>query len=188
MGSVTPSRAQVIEAAAKKYNLEPSLLAGVLFAEQRDQSRLEDAKDYRSAPVHNGSIGLGQIVISTARKDVLSDTVSSTTEWAASDGTIGRMLSDDVINIFGAARYILRVADAGTSFPQGRAPTSLPNFNSAAYARNSANWPRDNVIALGSEYTSIPWDGRWVMVWGRFVADAQDDVKASGVFSTNGRP
>jgi hypothetical protein len=40
-----PSRAEVIRIAASRHSLHPALLAAFMLAEQRDQSRNEDAKD-----------------------------------------------------------------------------------------------------------------------------------------------
>lgn len=51
-----------------------------------------------------------------------------------------------------------------------------------AFANNSATWPDDNIKALGSEYTSVPWDGKMFPRWGEFVYQAYKDVKASKVF------
>ena len=210
-GPTPPTRAQVIEVAARTYNLDPATLAGFLLAEQRDQSQLEDAKDYAAVANanHNGSVGLGQIVISTARKDdLLADTVSPDTMRKAGNPAVARMLSDDVVSIFGAANYIRRVADAGAAIPtsvldqrtrdmaiaQGFDPATLPangtgmvdslftGFDPTQYAGNSALWSRGNLSALGSEYTSRAWDGGWSTGWGNFVAQARDDVVSSGVF------
>jgi hypothetical protein len=229
-GATPPTRAQVIEVAARQYNLDPATLSGFLLAEQRDQSALEDAKDYAAVVngFHNGSVGLGQIVISTARNNQLfADTVSPQTMRVAGDPAVARMLSDDVVSIFGAARYIRQTADAGAKVSMatldqrtrdsmirqerdrladlplsateqqtalniytatlpangtGLVRGSFPGFDPAQYAGNSARWSRDNVTALGSEYTSRPWDGGWYKGWGDFVSQARADVVASGVF------
>ncbi len=228
-GPAPPTRAQVIEVAARRYNLDPATVAGFLLAEQRDQSQLEDAKDYAAVvnANHNGSVGLGQIVISTARnKDLFADTVSPETMRQAGNPAVARMLSDDVVSIFGAARYIRQVADAGAGIPTsvldqrtrdtaienkrqelselpytaaqkqvlldtyaaslpangaGLVSATFPGFDPAQYTNNSASWPRGNLGALGSEYTSRAWDGGW-SAWGSFVAQARDDVVRSGVF------
>jgi hypothetical protein len=69
-----PSRVQVMRAAAAATNLHPQLIAGFLLAEQRDQSEREDAKDFLAATSlarANTSIGLGQVVISTAQRQHL---------------------------------------------------------------------------------------------------------------------
>ncbi|MBE0958865.1 hypothetical protein IH773_25995, partial [Escherichia coli] len=66
-----PSRAKVMSAAARKYDLTPQLIGAIILAEQRDQTRDEDAKDYQAAvsiKSANTSIGLGQVVVSTAIK------------------------------------------------------------------------------------------------------------------------
>lgn len=198
-GDRPPTRAQVIEVAARQYNLDPATLGAFLLAEQRDQSALEDAKDYTAVvnANHNGSVGLGQIVISTARNgNLFIDTVSPATLRQAGNPTIARLLSDDAVSIFAAARYLRQTADAGsretvasldtkTHAQNPGAPgaaTLLPGFNPAAYAGNSATWPAANIVALGSEYTSRPWDGAWFLNWGNFVAEARADIVASRVF------
>lgn len=198
-GAQPPTRAQVIEVAARQYNLDPATLGAFLLAEQRDQSALEDAKDYAAVvnANHNGSVGLGQIVISTARNsDLFADTVSPATLRQAGNPAVARLLSDDAVSIFAAARYLRQTADAGsretiatldakTQAQSPGAPSAavlMPGFNPAAYAGNSASWPAANVVALGSEYTSRPWDGAWFQNWGNFVAEARRDVVASGVF------
>ena len=228
-GASPPTRAQVIEAAAARYNLDPATVASFLLAEQRDQSQREDAKDYAAVvnANHNGSVGLGQVVISTVRNNNLfADTISSNTMRQAGNPAVARMLSDDAISIFAAARYVRQVADTGSTtslatldqrmrdveiaryraqevdplaLPQaqkdaivqthaatlpasGQVRGLLPGFDPARYAGNSASWPRDNLVALGSEYTSRAWDGRWSVGWGNFVAEARQDVQASGVF------
>ena len=228
-GASPPTRAQVIEAAAARYNLDPATLGSFLLAEQRDQSQREDAKDYAAVvnANHNGSVGLGQVVISTARNNNLfADSISPNTMRQAGNPAVARMLSDDAISIFAAARYVRQVADTGSATPLatldqrmrdaeiaryrtqevdplalsqaqkdvmvqtyaatlptgGQVRGLLPGFDPARYAGNSAAWPRDNVVALGSEYTSRAWDGRWSLGWGNFVAEARQDVQASGVF------
>ena len=185
-GSI-PSRAQVIEAAARQNNLDPSLLAGFLLAEQRDQSANEDAKDYVGATWGtNTSVGLGQVVISTARRnDLFQDLLSPATRGALTDADTARLLASDEFNIFAAARYIRQVADEGARLPESAVPgtrSTYPELDLGAYAGHSSTWPRDNIRALGSEYTSRAWDDRLSQGWGNFVLSAYDDVQASGVF------
>ncbi len=213
-GDRPPSRAQVIEVAARQYNLEPELVAGFLLAEQRDQSRNEDAKDIAAAlnAFHNSSIGLGQVVISTARNhELFQDVVSPEYTRVLDTSTYGmtRMLSDDAANIFASARYIRQVADSGSATPLAtleartlaadqqwardngtEVPTAetynrvvdrYPGFDPAAYSGHSSTWPDANIAALGSEYTSRAWDGRW-SAWGSFVQAARSDVVSAGVF------
>ncbi|SQC66825.1 Uncharacterised protein [Pseudomonas aeruginosa] len=38
-----------MSAAARKYDLTPQLIGAIILAEQRDQTRDEDAKDYQAA-------------------------------------------------------------------------------------------------------------------------------------------
>ncbi|MCA8977431.1 MAG: DUF4157 domain-containing protein [Planctomycetes bacterium] len=187
-GGKLPSRAQVVRAAAKEHDLAPEHLAGFLLAEQRDQSRNEDAKDYIGATTVNAnlSIGLGQVVVSTARKhDLFADLMSKKTRRSLDHDGIARLLASDEYNIFAVARYIRIVADAGAkkslkSLPMTKA--QYPGLDLKAYAGHSKGWPDDNLKALASEYTSKMWDDGLVPAWGEFVFAAIKDVKASKVF------
>jgi len=185
-GGEVPSRAQLITAAADLHNLEPALVAGFLLAEQRDQSRNEDAKDYLAADSmgRNTSIGLGQVVISTAEgNDLFADMLYSGTRGSLDRDEIAELLASDEMNIFAAARYIRKIADDGSTYTAADLPNtvaSFPNVDFAAYAGHSSGWPGDNVRALGSEYTSRAWDDRLVAPWGDFVYEAYRDCLASG--------
>jgi hypothetical protein len=187
-GDKLPSRADVIQAAAKKYNLQPELVAGFILAEQRDQTKNEDAKDYTAATSikqANTSIGLGQVVISTAeRNSLFSDLMSDKTQKSLKHDDTARLLSDDTVNIFAAAKYLRKIADEGatksiTALPNTKAV--YPNINLSDYKKNSSQWSADNIRALGSEYTSRAWDDK-VTGWGHFVFEATEDVKRSKVF------
>jgi hypothetical protein len=210
-GSTPPSRAQVIEVAARQYNLHPNVVAGFLLAEQRDQSRIEDAADMYSAWYgRDASIGLGQVTMSTGNRGVLADSVSGEVSRAAGYSSgMSRLLADDATNIFAAARYIRQVADSGANISMSTleartlaaqqaaaakdglpvptqstyttAASMFPGFNPSAYSLHSSQWPASNIAALGSEYTSRAWDGRW-SAWGNFVLEAHNDVRASQVF------
>jgi hypothetical protein len=192
-----PSRADVIRAAAARYNLEPELVAAFILAEQRDQTRNEDAKDYTGATSlagANTSIGLGQVVISTARRgDLFSDLVAPDTRSNLSHDDIADLLADDTTNIFAAAKYVRSVADAAAAAPpevRARFQSYFPGVDFGRFSGHSSTWPLQNVQALGSEYTSAPWDNRpggsppFVDSpgWGRFVGEAYRDVQASRVF------
>lgn len=190
-----PSRADVIRAAAAQYNLEPELVAAIILAEQRDQTRNEDAKDYTGATSlasANTSIGLGQVVISTARRgDLFSDLVSADSRRDLSHDDIAGLLADDTANIFAVARYIRSVADAAAAAPpevRARFEGYFPGIDFGKFGGHSSAWPIQNVRALGSEYTSAPWDNRPGNTfvdsppWGRFVGEAYRDVQASRVF------
>ncbi|MET0646032.1 MAG: hypothetical protein ABW208_05375, partial [Pyrinomonadaceae bacterium] len=190
-----PSRADVIRAAATRYNLEPELVAGIILAEQRDQTRNEDAKDYTGATslaAANTSIGLGQVVISTARRgDLFSDLLAPGSRGNLSHDEIAGLLADDTANIFAVARYIRSVADAAAAAPpdvRARFEGYFPGIDFDKFRGHSSTWPIQNVQALGSEYTSAPWDkrpgGSFVdsPPWGRFVGEAYRDVQASRVF------
>lgn len=184
-----PSRKQITEGAAKAHNLHPQLVAAFLLAEQRDQSKNEDAKDFDAAVSMmsaNTSIGLGQIVISTARKhDLFADLLSPGVRKGLRHDEIAYLLASDEFNIFGAARYIRLVADQGAKLSIASLPNTLakfPGISMPDYAKNSASWPDDNIRALGSEYTSTAWDDSLSPGWGEFVFEAYQDLNASGVF------
>lgn len=188
-GDRLPSRADVIEAAAKKYNLRPELIAGFILAEQRDQTQNEDAKDYTAATSikqANTSIGLGQVVVSTAQKNNLfSDLMSEKTQKAMKHNDVARVLADDTANIFAAAKYLRQIADEGATKSISALPNTKANFpaiNMSDYSKNSAQWSDDNIRALGSEYTSRAWDDKLSAGWGKFVLEATRDVKRSNVF------
>jgi hypothetical protein len=191
-----PSRAQVIRAAARAHNLHGALVAAFILAEQRDQSQAEDAKDYQAATSimqGNTSIGLGQVVVSTARgRDLFSDLVSAPTRSAAGlsrtsgpgQHATARLLASDEYNIFAVARYIRQIADQASRLSLAALPNTAaryPGIDLAAYARNSTTWPDDNIRALGSEYTSTAWDDSLVPAWGEFVYQAYLDVRATGL-------
>ena len=188
-GDKLPSRADVIQAAAKKYNLRPELIAGFILAEQRDQTKNEDAKDYTAATSikqANTSIGLGQVVVSTAQKNNLfSDLMSEKTQKAMKHNDVARVLADDTANIFAAAKYLRQVADEGATKSIAALPNTkakFPAINLADYSKNSSQWSDDNIRALGSEYTSKAWDDNLSEGWGDFVLEATRDVKRSNVF------
>jgi hypothetical protein len=195
-GGNLPSRAQVITAAARAHNLHGALVAAVILAEQRDQTQAEDAKDYQGATSimrGNTSIGLGQVVVSTARgRDLFADLVSATTRRTEGlDRTSGpgreataTLLASDEYNIFAVARYIRQVADRAAALSLAALPTTAaqyPGLSLSAYAGNSSAWPDDNIRALGSEYTSTAWDDRLSAAWGEFVYQAYLDVRATGL-------
>jgi hypothetical protein len=188
-GRQIPSRDQVIRAAARTHNLHPELLAAFLLAEQRDQSKNEDAKDYLGATSllqGNTSIGLGQVVVSTAKNnDLFADLLSSETRKGLDHKEIAERLASDEFNIFASARYIRKVANDGSKISIAKLPNTqkeFPGIDMAAYAANSSTWPDDNIRALASEYTSKAWDDSVSGGWAYFVFEAYQDVKASGVF------
>jgi hypothetical protein len=189
-GARLPSRADVMRLAAAQHNLHPALLAAFILAEQRDQSRNEDAKDLIAATSvvmqANTSIGLGQVVVSTARgEDLFADLLSASFRSSLNHTYIAMLLASDEFNIFAVAKYIRRVANRAAGRPIASLPNTkraFPGINMAAYAANSRTWPDDNIRALGSEYTSAPWDDRLSVGWGNFVYEAYRDVLASGIF------
>ena len=85
------------------------MLSAFILAEQRDQSRNEDAKDLIAATSFkraNTSIGLGQVVVSTARRnDLFADLLSKPTRTSLSHEQIARLLASDEFNIFAVAKY-----------------------------------------------------------------------------------
>ena len=184
-----PSRSDIMRLAAAKYNLHPALIAGFILAEQRDQSRAEDAKDYQAAISvfqANTSLGLGQVVISTAkRNDLFSDLLDSALRSRLSHDQIARLLESDEFNVFAAAKYLRLTANNGARQNPAvlrRTVAAFPGVNFPIYAANSSMWPPDNIRALGSEYTSAPWDDIVTTGWGNFVYEAYQDVVSSGAF------
>jgi hypothetical protein len=135
---------------------------------------------------HNASLGLGQVVVSTAtRNALLSDAISSKTMQHASHAKIARLLIDDALDIFSAAKYLRIVADEGSKRDIGKLPNTkaaFPRIDMPSYARRSTALPADNIRALGSEYTSRAWDDVLSPGWGEFVHEAYLDVKAARVF------
>ena len=73
-----PSRLQVINYAAQKYGVPADVIAATILNEQWDQSSNEDRAEFAAAYSHrhNTSLGLGQIVVSTAfRKELVQDVI-----------------------------------------------------------------------------------------------------------------
>lgn len=174
-----PSRAKVMSAAARKYDLTPQLIGAIILAEQRDQTRDEDAKDYQAAVSLKGantSIGLGQVVVSTAIKyELFTDLLAQPVRRGLSRKAIATLLASDEFNIFATARYIRYVANLAAQQDLRRLPktrSAFPTIDLRAYAGNPRNWPRDNIRALASEYTSRPWDDNLSPGWPMFVDDA----------------
>jgi hypothetical protein len=186
-GSQLPTRIDVIKSAAKAYNLSPELIASVLLAEQRDQSKNEDGIDYQSASKagNDSSIGLGQVTISATNKNkLLDDLILFGNREKLTLKDKAKLLSSDEVNIFATAKYLRQIANEGAKYeiaPNKKLPFAS-QLDMKAFANNSANWPDDNIKILGSEYTSTPWDGKIHPIWGEFVYQAYKDVKASKVF------
>lgn len=183
-----PRRAQVMAAAGRIHQLQPELIAAFILAEQRDQSRNEDAKDYQAATSimqANTSIGLGQVVVSTAeRNDLFQDLIPTSLTSTLTHDQVATLLASDEFNIFATARYIRLVANqaAGiniSTLPQTQA--DFPGINMGAYGGHSRNWPADNVRALASEYTSRAWDDRTSTGWAWFVNQGFRTIMNNGV-------
>lgn len=164
-------------------------LGGTLLAEQRDQTRLEDAKDYLATTSllfeADTSIGLGQVVVSTARRNTLfKDLRSPATQSGLSHSDIAKHLASEEYNIFVVAQYVRQVADEGARKPSATLPRTshqYPGINFAAYSWHSSTWPDDNIRALGSEYTSRAWDDSLRPAWGEFVFQAYQDMISTGL-------
>lgn len=183
-----PLRSRVIHAAGLVHRLEPQLIAAAILAEQRDQSRNEDAADYTAATSiirYNSSIGLGQVMISTAtRHDLFSDLLTLGVRNGLTHNGIASLLASDEFNIFATAKYIRIVANAATCVSINSLPETknrFPGINMRIYGSHSSNWPLDNIRALASEYTSRAWDDRVFPGWSNFVADAYSTFRNSGI-------
>jgi hypothetical protein len=188
-----PSRAEVIRSAAKVHRLSPEIIAAIILTEQRDQSTREDAADYQGAVLggQDTSIGLGQVVVSTAReKSLFADPVSpSMQRWLgsntkATNQSIADLLASDEFNIFAVARYLRMIADEGAKHPLATLPATaawVPGLDMAAYANDASTWTEAHIRLIGSEYTSKPWDDKLVTGWGDIVLEAYRDVKAASV-------
>ena len=183
-----PSRTQIFRAAGDLHRLQPQLLAAFVLAEQRDQSRREDAADYLGAISvlkANTSIGLGQVVVSTAQNhDLFADLLSAPIRTNLPRSQVAALLASDEFNIFAVARYIRKIADIASTKTAAALPNTkrlFPGIDFAAYARNSSSWPDDNVKALASEYTSRPWDDRLSHGWAWFVHQGFSTIRAGGL-------
>lgn len=183
-----PTRHRIIRLAAEKYYLEPALVAAVLLAEQRDQSQKEDAKDYIAATSFmkgDTSLGLGQVKVSTAREhDLFSDLLPNSPTANLAHSEISRLLTSEEYNIFAVSKYIRLVADMAARKNVNDLEVTkkvLPNIRLDKFSGHSAMWPHDNIRAIGSEYTSLPWDDE-IVQWADFVFEAYKDIKNGGVF------
>lgn len=160
-----PSRAKVMSAAARKYDLTPQLIGAIILAEQRDQTRDEDAKDYQAAvsiKSANTSIGLGQVVVSTAIKyELFTDLLGQPVRRGLSRKAVATLLASDEFNIFATARYIRYVANLASqqdlrklpktrgAFPPSiSAPT--PAIRATGRGTMSARWPRNTPRGPGT--------------------------------------
>lgn len=183
-----PSRAKVMNAAAKQYDLTPEVIGAIILAEQRDQSRNEDMLDYTAATHaisrRTTSIGLGQVRDDTAqRTDLFSGLLGRSRRQALNDRQVATLLACDEFNIFAVAKYIRYVADLGSRQTAAALPDTVaafPGIDFPAYARNASAWPDANVAALGAEYTSRPWDDV-VTGWGSFVGSAFSDMSSASI-------
>lgn len=133
----------------------------------------------------NTSIGLGQVVVSTARRhNLFSDFISASIAAKLSHDEIARLLTSDEFNIFAVAKYIRIVADQASTLTAATLPNTVatfPGINFAAFGAHSSGWPPDNISALGSEYTSRAWDDSVSPGWGGFVYEAYSDVTSAHV-------
>ncbi len=160
-----PSRAKVMSAAARKYDLTPQLIGAIILAEQRDQTRDEDAKDYQAAvsiKSANTSIGLGQVVVSTAIKyELFTDLLGQPVRRGLSRKAVATLLASDEFNIFATARYIRYVANLASQQDLRKLPKTrgaFPSIDLRAYAAiratgrgtMSARWPRNTPRGPGT--------------------------------------
>jgi hypothetical protein len=192
-GGRLPSRGQVVASAAHIHRLDPCLLAAFLLAEQRDQSRNEDAAEYLAAVSMmraDTSVGLGQIRISAVpRLDLFADLLSRSTRESLGSKEIATLLVSDEFNIFATARYIRALADSLSMRREADIPRTVvafPGIVLADYAKNSAEWPDGNVRALASKYTSTPSGDQPVRDWADFVVEARTDVAECGCLGPYG--
>lgn len=190
-----PSRAQVVRAAAEAHNLQPEMVAAIILAEQRNQSRNEDAAEYLAATSvlrANTSIGLGQVRVMGVRLfDLFADLLSAPTRHGLSHKKVATLLVSEEFNIFAVARYVRRVADSGSMIDAWSLPNTLasfPGIGMTEYAKNSSAWSEDNIRALASKYTSTPWEDIPIRGWAEFVLEAYRDVVASGCFRMRPEP
>jgi hypothetical protein len=194
-GNTLPSRAQLIRTAAKQNQLEPELVTAIILAEQRDQSKREDAADYQSATMggsSGASIGLGQVTVKTAsEKNLFADVTSTSlqkmlaTKTKFANNMIASMLASDDFNIYAVARYIRVVADIGAKKDINSLPSTktwVGSIDLRLYGLHSSQWTEGHIKLIGSEYTSKPFDDKLVLDWGNFVFEAYKDVKATGIF------
>lgn len=104
-----------------------------------------------------------------------------------------RLLPDFQVELrrFALQQQLASLAAAAPPEVQARFKDYFPDIDFSKYREHSAGWSLANVQALGSEYTSRPWDvprpekkNPFVDSpgWGHFVGEAYKDVNASGVF------
>ncbi len=152
-----PYQRKSSRAAARVNNLGPELVAALLLAEQRDQSRNEDGKDYQAAISFkraNTSIGLGQVVISTAiRNDLFADLLSAGSRIALHHRQVASALASDELNIFAVARYARIVADQGAR----RHIATLPNTKASDPGHSNGIVPSQFARVARRQYPRL-WD------------------------------
>ncbi|HEY6880228.1 MAG TPA: hypothetical protein VI299_19525 [Polyangiales bacterium] len=135
----------------------------------------------------NSSIGLGQVVVSTAKNsNLFSDLLPGTVGGALTHDQVATLLSSDEFNIFAVAKFLRSVADRGAlqdiNAPSTRRTVkTFPGIDMAAYSGHSATWPIANVAAIASEYTSAQWDGRFVLLWSELMTIAYRHIKRNGI-------
>jgi hypothetical protein len=192
-----PSRLQVVRASAKAHRLSPEIVAAIILAEQRDQSRQEDAADFRSGtlgPRTESSIGLGQVTGTTAQRyNLFADLSSPTSQMLLpkfgklSTRIVAWLLASDEANIFATARYLRIVADLGATKninapDMANTKAWVGAIDLGLYAKHASVWTDQHIRLIGSEYTSKPFDDGLSTLWGDFVLAAYHDVKAAALF------
>ena len=150
-----PSRAQMMKLAARQHRLHPATVAAFILAEQRDQSQNEDAVDLTAAQSivsKDTSIGLGQVLVSTVkREDLFSRLLSGTFRKGLIGSAIAQLLASDEFNIFAVAKYIRLVADRATVMMRAR----LPNTTRSSPA--SISLPSASPQSCGQTTTFARW-------------------------------
>jgi len=160
-----------IKDSARRNRLKPTLVAAIISAEISDLNGwdLDDVSGAKRGK--DRSIGIGQIKVSTALKYNLVDTQNRK--------EIIKRLQDPKMNIEAVARYLRIVADLA---PQ---PISLNiGFLDVDYQLDGDQWDYSNdwtIYYIASEYTSLPWDGRYVD-WGYTVTEHYRKIEKKHMF------
>lgn len=191
---------EIIERAARKFDLHPEVVAAIIITEQRDQKSEIPAYIFGGYYVgsyspenlkalggafgsilgRDASIGLGQIRTKTAKGNNLGGV------GHLSRPLIAKKLLDPEFNIFATAQYIRIIAEKGSRYKKADYTKLFSSesenrkymmpVNLSDFAKHSLEWKAGHIILLGSEYTSTMWDGRYKPDWGLRVFRAYKDV------------
>lgn len=118
--------------------------------------------------------------------DRFSDLLPGSLRASLTNRQVANLLTCDEFNIFGVAKFLRRVANAGalkslTSPEIARTIATYPGIDMKAYSKHSTAWPEDNIAALASEYTSAQWDGQFVILWSALMRIAYRHIKFGGI-------